>query len=82
MHCLFGVVCAAASTILVVAIAKFRSYDKNRGGGGNSTRDSSKYYNRADNRAEISVITLTSQPWSILVILHQFPSVLGPIVFN
>ena len=25
-----GGVCAAASTILVVAIAKFRSYDKNR----------------------------------------------------
>ena len=26
----FGRVCAAASTILVVAIAKFGSYDKNR----------------------------------------------------
>ena len=32
MHCLFGGVCAAASTILVVAIAKSRSYDKNREG--------------------------------------------------
>ena len=30
-HCLFGGMHAAASTILVVAIAKFSSYDKNRG---------------------------------------------------
>ena len=31
MHCLFGRVCAATSTIVVVAIAKFRSCDINRG---------------------------------------------------
>ena len=31
MNCLFGGVCVAASTMLVVAIEKFRSYDKNRG---------------------------------------------------
>ena len=30
LYAVFGGVCAAASTILVVAIATFRSYDKNR----------------------------------------------------
>ena len=33
MHCMFGGVCAAASTLLVAAKAKLKSYDKNRGGG-------------------------------------------------